>query len=117
MDVYSKFQDVFIKYVFSACAHCMYVRTLNILRAYNCILCTFTHVHTHVGVALCVPTRTDLCDIDDDDILHVDNNRYVNLDIMALGRMELYTLLNQDAHRLIKHMVSQRVRGGGGGFN
>ena len=72
----------------------------------------YFHVHKHVGVvALCVPTRTDLCDIDDD-ILHVDNNRYVNLDIMALGRMELYTLLNQDAHRLIKHMVSQRVRRG-----
>ena len=65
-------------------------------RAYTCRSCS-----------LC----TDLCDIDDD-ILHIDNNRYVSLDIMALGRMELYTLLNQDAHRLIKHMVSQRVRRG-----
>jgi hypothetical protein len=35
--------------------------------------------------------------------------KYVNLDIMALGRMELYALLNRDAHTLSSQVISQRV--------
>jgi hypothetical protein len=34
--------------------------------------------------------------------------KYVNLDIMALGRMELYALLNRDAHTLSSQVISQR---------
>lgn len=38
--------------------------------------------------------------------------RFANLDVVSLGKVELYKLLNHDAHSLASKIVAQRVRCG-----